>query len=115
MTAPPQEPVRDARDWEQVVPGSAAKLIEHYFVQLKHRRRVETSRVALEAFGPILGFLVVLAALFIGVWLINRGHSVAGGLIATVDLLGFFAVLILLLLRRASLQAVRECARPARS
>jgi hypothetical protein len=102
VTAPAQEPVREARDWEQVVPGSAAKLMEQYFVQLKHRRRVETARVALDAFGPVLGFLVVVVSLFVGVWLIDRGHSLAGAVLATIDLVGFFVVLILFFLRRAS-------------
>jgi hypothetical protein len=101
VTAPAQEPVQEAKDWEQVVPGSAEKLMEQYFVQLKHRRRVETARVVLDAFGPVLGFLVVLVSLFIGVWLIDRGHSLAGAVLATIDLVGFFMVLILFF-RRAS-------------
>jgi hypothetical protein len=97
VTAPAREPVQDAKDWERVVTGSAAKLLDSYFVQLKHRRRVETVRIVLEAFGPVLGFAVVLTSLFIAVWLIDRGHSLAGAVIGTVDLIGFFTVLIGLL------------------
>jgi hypothetical protein len=98
VTAPAPEPVRQAEDWERVVTGSAARLLDSYFVQLKHRRRVETTQVVLEAFGPFLGFVVVLVALFIAVWLIDRGHSLAGAVLGTVDLVGFFAVVVLLLL-----------------
>jgi len=76
--------------------------MDQYFVQLKHRRRVETARVVLDAFGPVLGLVVVVVSLFIGVWLINRGHSLAGALLATIDLVGFFVVLIGLLRRMSS-------------
>jgi hypothetical protein len=97
VTTPTQGPVQDAREWNEIVPDSAKRLLEQHFVQLRHHRRVQT----LEAFVPVLGFLVVVAALFVGVWLIDRGHNLAGAVLATLDLVGFFAVVILFL-RRAS-------------
>jgi hypothetical protein len=100
---PIPDPVSEAENWERVVTGSAPRLLDEYFAQLRHRRRVENAQLALETFSPVLGALVVLASLFAAIWLIDQGHSVAGGLLGSIDLVGFFVALILLLqLNRAT-------------
>jgi ABC-type bacteriocin/lantibiotic exporter with double-glycine peptidase domain len=98
VTAPAREPIQDARDWERLVPGSAAQLRAEHSAQLKHNQRVETAQVVFQYFGPILGAVVVLVSLFTGVWLINNSHTTEGALIATIDLVGFFVVLTALLI-----------------
>jgi hypothetical protein len=100
VTAPAREPIQEAKEWERVVPGSAAKLRAELSATLKHKQRVETAEVVFQYFGPVLGAVVVLVSLFTGVWLITNGHSTEGALIATVDLLGFFVVLTALLIGR---------------
>lgn len=100
MTAPAREPIQEAKEWERLVAGSAAKLREELSATLKHKQRVETAEIVLQYFGPVLGAVVVLVSLFSGVWLITHGHSTEGALIATVDLLGFFVVLTGLLIGR---------------
>lgn len=102
MTAPTRGPVQDAKEWERLVPGSAAKMWAEQSAQLTHIRRVETAQIALQFFGPILGSVVVLVSLFVGVWLISNGHTSQGALIATIDLVGFFLALIFLLRGRPS-------------
>jgi len=102
VTAPTRGPVQDAKEWERLVPGSAAKIWAEQSAQLTHIRRVETAQIALQFFGPILGAVVVLVSLFVGVWLIYNGHSSQGALIATIDLVGFFLALIFLLRGRPS-------------
>lgn len=91
---PSQAGAQAAAKWQEVVPGSAPRLLDAYFVQLKHRRRIETANVVLAFFGPILGFVVVLAFLFTAAWLIDRGHSVEGTLLGTVDLVGLATVFV---------------------
>jgi ABC-type bacteriocin/lantibiotic exporter with double-glycine peptidase domain len=102
VTAPARGPVQDAKEWERLVPGSAAKIWAEQSAQLTHIRRVETAQIALQFFGPILGAVVVLVSLFVGVWLIFKGHTSPGALIATIDLVGFFLALIFLLRGRPS-------------
>ena len=94
MTAPTRGPTQDAREWERLVPGSAAKIWAEQSAQLTHIRRVETAQMALQFFGPILGAVVVLVSLFVGVWLIYHGHASQGALIAMIDLVGFYVTLI---------------------
>jgi ABC-type bacteriocin/lantibiotic exporter with double-glycine peptidase domain len=101
VTAPTQG-VKEAREWEALVPGSAAKVYAERSAQLTHRRRVETANATLQFFGPVLGAVVVLVSLLMGVWLIYHGHSTAGAFIATIDLVGFFLVLLFLLQGRSS-------------
>ena len=102
MTAPAREPIKEAKEWEQLVPGSAAKMWAEQSANLTHRRRVETAQIVLQFFGPVLGAAVVLVTLFTGVWLVYYGHSTEGALIATIDLVGFFLALLLLLRGRSS-------------
>jgi ABC-type bacteriocin/lantibiotic exporter with double-glycine peptidase domain len=96
VTAPAREPIQDAKEWEQLVPKSAEKIFLQQSATLTHRHRVETAQVALQFFGPFLGAVVVLVSLFAGVWLILKGHSTEGALIATIDLVGFFLALLFL-------------------
>jgi hypothetical protein len=100
VTAPARDAFQEAKDWERLVPGSAAQLRAEYSAGLKHKQRVETAEVVFQYFGPVLGAVVVLVSLFTGVWLINNSHSTEGALIATIDLVGFFVVLTALLIGR---------------
>jgi len=102
VTAPARGPVQDAKEWERLVPGSAAKMWAEQSAHLTHIRRVETAQIALQFFGPILGSVVVLVSLFVGVWLISNGHTSQGALIATIDLVGFFLALVFLIRGRPS-------------
>jgi hypothetical protein len=93
VTASGQENVqgfKEAQAWERVVSGSAEKLRDSYFAQLKHRRRIETAQVVIDFLTAGLGLVVVLTSLFTAAWLILRGHSVEGTILGIVDLVGFF-------------------------
>ena len=102
MTTPTREGFEVARDWNGLVPGSAAEMRAQYSAQLKHKHRIETAQMVLQYFGPLLGAGVIITALSLGVWLINNGHTTDGGLIATIDLVGFFVVLLAYLIVRRS-------------
>jgi hypothetical protein len=91
---PSPQAAHDAQAWQAVVPGSAAQILDQYIRQLKHRRRIETANVVLALLGPVLGFVVVLAFLFTAAWLIDRGHSVEGTLLGTVDIASLASVFV---------------------
>lgn len=84
-----------AKAWERLVPGSAELLLRDYHDQLIHRRRIERAYVRLAFFGPILGFVVVLAFLGTAAWLIYEGDGVAGTFLGTVDIASLAAVFVI--------------------
>jgi|RhiMetdeSRZDD1v2_1073273.scaffolds.fasta_scaffold30056_10 ABC-type bacteriocin/lantibiotic exporter with double-glycine peptidase domain len=102
MTTPTRNAFEEARDWNRLVPGSAAEMRAEYSAQLKHKQRIETAQMVFQYFGPFLGAGVIVTALSMGVWLITNGHTTDGGLIATIDLVGFFLVLFAYFIGRRS-------------
>ena len=84
-----------AKAWERLVPGSAELLLRDYHDQLIHRARIERAYVRLAFFGPILGFVVVLAFLGTAAWLIYEGRGVEGTCLGTVDIASLAAVFVL--------------------
>jgi hypothetical protein len=81
--------------WNKVAPDSAPRLFEEHIRTLHHRRRMETASVALAFFGPVVGFVVVIAFLGTAAWLIDKGHGVEGTCLGTVDLVSLAAVFVL--------------------
>jgi uncharacterized membrane protein len=85
----------DVKAWNEVVPGGAQRLFDEYIRQLHHRQRMETANMTLAFFGPVLGFVVVLAFLGTAAWLIYKGFSVEGTVLGTVDITSLAAVFVL--------------------
>ena len=85
----------EVKAWDDIAPGGAKILFEEYVCQLHHRRRMETASVTLAFFGPVLGFVVVLAFLGTAAWLINRGFGIEGTFLGTVDIASLAAVFVL--------------------
>jgi len=71
MTTPTRNAFEEARDWNRLVPGSAAEMRAEYSAQLKHKQRIETAQMVFQYFGPFLGAGVIVTALSMGVWLIT--------------------------------------------
>jgi uncharacterized membrane protein len=84
----------DVKAWNEVVPGGAQKLFDVYIRQLHHQRRMETANMTLAFFGPILGFVVVLAFLGTSAWLIYKGFSIEGTVLGTVDIASLATVFV---------------------
>lgn len=85
-------------EYERVLPGSAERIFGAFEQQGDHRRKLETSVVVgggrRSWTGQLLGFVVVIAFLIVSAWLIDRGHSVAGTIIGTVDLASVAGVFV---------------------
>lgn len=86
---------QQVKKWDTAVEGGAELVFTEYLRQLRHRRRIETAKVALAFFGPVLGFLVVLAFLGTAGWLINGKHEIAGTFLGVVDIVSLAGVFVL--------------------
>jgi uncharacterized membrane protein len=89
----------DLERYEQIVPGSAAKIIEAFSLQGEHRRKQEDRLVRgseLRGYiGQWMGFVVALAFLAVAYLLIRKDHDIAGTFIGTLDLAALVAVFVL--------------------
>lgn len=91
--------------YNSVVPDGAERLFRLLEQQVAHRLQVETDAAELNRYvvrtdaaranlGLAAGFVIAIAFLFCGVYLIMHGHDAAGTTIATVDLVALVGVFI---------------------
>ena len=71
------------REWEDVVPGSAAKIVDRFVVQSDHRMALEKSVVKANNFkqytGPIFGFIIAMTTIIGGIITALKGLPYLGG------------------------------------
>ena len=69
--------------YEKIYPGAAKMIFEEWDNQVKHRQGIEKSIIKTDNFksilGIILGFCVVIVAIFAGVYTALRGLPLFGG------------------------------------
>jgi hypothetical protein len=94
ISGEPPQSASNMQAWEDLVPGSASRLFDEYILQLRHRRRIDSSDAVLAFFGPVLGFLVVLAFLGTAAWLIHTGFRIEGTVLGSVDIVSLAAVFV---------------------
>jgi uncharacterized membrane protein len=89
---------QDLQEYDNVVPGAAERIIRMAEKQSTHRQELERKVVfgdSRRAFcGLWVGGFVVLCVLAGAVYLIDRGHDVAGAIIAGIDVVGLVSVFI---------------------
>ncbi len=87
------------RGMEEVVPGSAAKIINMAVDQSNHRRNLETTVVnslsKQSGRGQWLGFIIAIIGLGISGFLIYTGHDTAGSVIGVADLGGLVSIFVI--------------------
>jgi uncharacterized membrane protein len=70
------------RRFEEIVPGSAAQIIDQFQAQSAHRREMESVVISANAFsqrlGSISASILALIAIGGGLWLAHEGKSVSG-------------------------------------
>ncbi len=68
--------------YQTVIPSGGERLLAMAEDESRHRRDMERRQlrasVATHALGQVLGFILALAVILAGVWLIDRDHSLAG-------------------------------------
>ena len=84
--AGPLPPPDHLREYENILPGSADRIIRMAEEQAQHRRRLEesvtNSNTKLETRGQILGFVIAMTALIGGGYIMASGQSVWGAAVA---------------------------------
>lgn len=85
------------REYDELVPGTAQKIVDAFSKQVDHRIEVEKKVVShgmwIEKAGQMFAFILALATLSGSFWLIVSGFSAAGvaGIITAVaSLIGIF-------------------------
>ena len=86
------------REYENILPGSADRVIRMAEEQAQHRRQLETlvftSNTKLEARGQILGFLIAITALVGGGYIMASGQSVWGAAVAISAVAGLSGLFV---------------------
>lgn len=94
--AGPLPPPEVFRNYNDVLPGAADRIMNMIETQAEHRMKMESSLVEgalrTERLGQIFGLTVVLLAFAVSAWLIQTGHPVAGTILGVTDLVGLVAV-----------------------
>ncbi|GAA1234211.1 hypothetical protein GCM10009665_25590 [Kitasatospora nipponensis] len=70
--------VEQAERWEQVVPGSAARMVRQIEADLAHQRRLATLQMVLQAIGSLIGAGAVVAYVWIAKSYLDHGEATAG-------------------------------------
>lgn len=94
----PVAPAQQAAAWEQVLPGSADRILKMAEEQQKHRHHLERTSVEGAArrawWGLWLGFVISLVVLGIGTGIILSGHTWEGTTIMGVDVVALAGVFV---------------------
>ena len=76
--------------YEEVLPGSADRILRMLEQHAQHRMTMEQALVAgasrTELLGQLFGSVIVVLVLTVATWLISQGHELPGTLIALADL-----------------------------
>ncbi len=93
-------------EYEQVLPGSADRILSMAETQSAHRMKLEvdvvTENLMSQRVGQWMAFVIVLAGMFLGTWLVVHGFSVVGLTAMFVPLSGVAGVFIWGRLRQES-------------
>jgi uncharacterized membrane protein len=96
--AGPIPPAATLEAYEQLVPGSARRIVRNALTQSAHRRKLESEVVRADIrqawYGLWIGAIVAAAALLGGMGLVVFGHDVAGTTIVGTSLVGLVGVFI---------------------
>ncbi|MBI2551871.1 DUF2335 domain-containing protein [Candidatus Uhrbacteria bacterium] len=89
---------QDFEYYERVLPGAAQRILAMAEQQSMHRRKQE-NRVILgdlikSAVGLLFGFLIGMASIIGGIWLVYQGKSVTGGFISFTGVAALTSVFV---------------------
>ena len=89
----------DLRQYEQVLPGLADRIVKMAESQINHQQRIEKEHFEFGArrslAGLLAGFLISVFFLCAAVWLVLADHDTAGIILGSVDLVGLVTVFVL--------------------
>lgn len=84
----------DLKSYEELAPGSAAKVLEVFLAQTEHRRELERRRARSvhrrNELLMVLATIVALVAFGAGTWLVYANHQIPGTIFGVLAVLGAF-------------------------
>lgn len=93
----------DLKSYEELAPGSAAKVLEVFWAHAEHRRELERRRASnahrRDLLIMILAAIVALGTFGAGTWLVDANHQIPGTIFGVLAVLGAF--LMFFILRRS--------------
>ena len=94
------------REFDNIVPGSAERIIQMAEKQVEHRQFLEKTVVTGDSrrafYGLWVGAFVALCVLAGAVFLIYTGHDIAGAVVGGLDIVGLVSVFVYGTARRRS-------------
>lgn len=94
----PLPPPKALQQYEEIVPGAAARILDMAERQSDHRIQLEKTVILGDSrrsyMGLILAFLLSAAIIGGGIYLIINDHDWAGGLLIGLDLVGLATVFV---------------------
>lgn len=94
----PLPPPEILKEYEEVCPGTALKIVTAFVNQSAHRidmeSKVVTSQLRQSGRGQIYGFIIAVLFLIVSGVLIYTDHDVAGTILGTVDLVALCTVFV---------------------
>ena len=86
------------RQYSEIIPNGADRVMKMAEDQLAHRIKIESKVIGSQTLesklGQIFALIIGLSFLAGGVWVILEGHSVAGTILSTVDIVALVSVFI---------------------
>ena len=96
--AGPLPPPGALRSFEEVIPGSAERILAMAEQQMDHRilmeRKIVSGDYTQSYLGIAAGFLLSVTVILGGIYLITQGHDWAGGILIGIDLVGLAGVFV---------------------
>ncbi|WP_323883130.1 DUF2335 domain-containing protein [Aeromonas hydrophila] len=109
----PLPPARAMAEYEQVLPGSAERIMRMAELEQSQRHSMQKEHLAIQKeelsqhkelskgflnndrLGKWMGFAIVLAVLGFAAWMAEKGHPTIAGILVGVDLVGLAAVFVI--------------------
>jgi uncharacterized membrane protein len=84
----------DLKKYDAASPGLGRKIIEMVQEEQRHLQAMDHAEISLSRRGQLFGFIIAISFLVVSGFLINQGHTVAGTVIGSVDLVALTTVFV---------------------
>jgi uncharacterized membrane protein len=84
----------DLKKYDAASPGLGRQIIEMVQEEQRHIHSMDQAQISLSRRGQLFGFIIAISFLLVAGVLVGLGHSVAGTIIGSVDLVGLTTVFV---------------------
>jgi uncharacterized membrane protein len=83
-----------AKQWEELLPGTFARLMAEIEREEKHRRRVESAELCSRIFGQVCAFGALIVLVFLAGYFVDHGAATQGAAIIVTGAVSIVAVFL---------------------